>query len=121
MASKALGPSAATADTKSQIGSDYTMPKGGTVKSIRVCFYQGVIDKATTGKLIIETDRQKGPWEFAIGGSIGITTTSGATGPNIPTEIIYPFGMTFGQGEIITISVTMAEALEEVTVSFEWA
>lgn len=117
--SKAFGPTALTADTKTQIGSDYTMPSGGTIREIRICFYQGVIDKATALKLIIETDRQKGPFEFAAGGSIGITTTSGATGPNIPTESIKT-AIQVSQGEIISVYATAAEALEEATVSIQW-
>jgi len=96
------------------------MPKGGRVTQLRACIYQGVIDKATTGILTLETDRQKGPFEYAMGGSIGITTTSGATGPNAPTEVIVIQGLSLSQGEIVTISLTTAEALEECTVSMEW-
>lgn len=110
---------AATADTKSAMGSAFKLPVAGTIKRIRVCFYQGVIDKATTGKLTLESNLQKGPWEFAIGGSIGITTTSGATGPNIATEEI-ECSIPVALNEEITISLTMAEALEECTVSFLW-
>jgi len=120
MASTSFGPTASVADTKTQIGSSYTMPKGGTVKQIRYAFYQGVIDKATSGKLIIETDRQKGPFEFAVGGQMGITTTSGATGPNCETEVIYPSGIVLSQGEIVSVYLTTAEALEENTISIEW-
>jgi len=120
MASTTFGPTASVADTKTAIGSTYTVPKGGRVRQIRYSFYQGVIDKATSGKLIIETDRQKGPFEFAVGGQMGITTTSGATGPNCPTEVIFPIGLVLSQGEIVTVSLTTAEALEENTVSIEW-
>jgi len=109
------------ADTKTQIGSDYTVPKGGRVTQIRYAFYQGVIDKASSGILTIETDRQKGPFEFAVGGQIGITTTSGATGPNAPTELIPVSGLNLTQGEVVSVYLTTAEALEENTVSIEFA
>jgi len=120
MASTSFGPTAATADTKTTIGSAYTVPKGGRVTQIRLSFYQGVIDKATSGILTIETDRQKGPFEYAVGNSIGITTTSGATGPNCPTEVIVVSGLNISQGEIVTMSLTMSEALEECVISMEW-
>lgn len=117
--SHAFGPSALTADTDSTVGTAYKVPKGGVIKLIRFCFYQGVIDKATTGILYLKTDVQKGPFEFAVGGSIGITTTSGATGPNIATEEI-KVNIPVGPQEEITISAKMAEALEEATVSIHW-
>jgi len=115
----AFGPTALTADTKTAIGSAYKVPVAGTIKRIRFCFYQGVIDKATTGILYLESDQQKGPFEFAVGGSIGITTTSGATGPNIATEEI-EVNIAVKAQEEITMSAKMAEALEEGTVSILW-
>lgn len=115
----AFGPTALTADTKTTIGSAYKVPKGGTIKLIRFCFYQGVIDKATTGILYLESNVQKGPFEYAVGGSIGITTTSGATGPNIATEEI-KVNIPVDPEEEITMSAKMAESLEEGTVSIHW-
>lgn len=120
MKSKSGGPTAATADTKTAIIDAYTMPSGGTVRFVRLSFYQGVIDKSCSGVLTVETDRQKGPFEYAVGGQMGITTTSGATGPNVSTEII-PVAIQLSQGEIVTISLTMSEALEECCISFQWA
>jgi hypothetical protein len=120
MPSHAFAATAATADTKTTMGSAYTMPKGGRVTQCRLAFYQGVIDKSCSGILTIETDRQKGPFEYAVGGQMGITTTSGATGPNCPTEVIAVHGLSLGQGEIVTVSLTMTEALEECVVSIEW-
>jgi hypothetical protein len=117
--SHAFAATAATADTETTMGSAYKLPKGGTIKRIRFCFYQGVIDKATTGILYLKSDVQKGPFEFAVGGSIGITTTSGATGPNIATEEI-ECSIPSGAQEEWTVSVKMAEALEECTVSILW-
>lgn len=117
--SHAFGPTALTADTKTAIGSAYKVPQAGVIKRIRFCFYQGVIDKATTGILYLESDQQKGPFEWAVGGSIGITTTSGATGPNIATEEIEVHIPVKAQEEI-TVSAKMAEALEEGTVSIMW-
>lgn len=87
----------------------------------RITFYQGVIDKSCSGTLHIETDRQKGPFEYSIGGQMGITTTSGATGPNANTEVIVISGLSLSQGEILSVYVTTIEALEDVTVSIEWA
>jgi len=117
--SHAFAATAATADTKTTMGTAYKVPSAGTIRRIRICFYQGVIDKATTGILYIETDQQKGPFEFAVGGSIGITTTSGATGPNIQTEELQVSIPVKAQEEI-TVSLKAAEALEEVTVSILW-
>lgn len=114
--STSFGPTAATADTKTTIGSAYQFPGSGVIKKVRVCFYQGVIDKATTGILYLDFKKLAGPFEFAVGGSIGITTTSGATGPNIPTEEI-DVDIPYSVGEQITVSLKMAEALEECTVS----
>lgn len=114
--STSFGPTAAVADTKTAIGSVYSTGGSGVIKKIRMCFYQGVIDKATTGILYLDFKKQKGPFEFAVGGSIGITTTSGATGPNIPTEEI-DVDIPYVLGEEITVSLKMAEALEECTVS----
>ena len=117
--SHAFGPTALTADTKTTIGSAYKVPQAGVIRKIRFCFYQGVIDKATTGILYLESDQQKGPFEYAVGNSIGITTTSGATGPNCPTEEIEVSIPVIAQEEI-TMSAKMAEALEEGTVSILW-
>lgn len=117
--SKSFGPTALTADTKTTIGSAYKFPKAGVIKRIRYCFYQGVIDKATATILTLESDMQKGPFEFAVGGSVGITTTSGATGPNIATEEI-EVAIPIGAQEEFTVSGTSAEALEEATVSILW-
>lgn len=117
--SHAFGPTAGAADTKGIIGAAYKVPKGGTIKQIRVCFYQGTIDKSTTGILYLTTDVQKGPFEFAIGNSIGITTTSGATGPNCPTEVL-DCNIPVGPQEEVTIEVKFSEAVEEVTASIHW-
>jgi len=114
--STSFGPTAATADTKTTIGSAYTFAKIGRLRQIRVNYYQGVIDKATTGILYLDFKKLSGPFEFAVGGSIGITTTSGATGPNIATETV-DIDIPVDNGEVLTVSLKMAEALEECTVS----
>lgn len=114
--STSFGPSAATADTETAIGSAYTFSKSGRIAKLRICFYQGVIDKATAGILFLYFKNLAGPFEFAVGGSIGITTTSGATGPNIATEEI-DVDIPYTNGEVITPKLKAAEALEEVTLS----
>lgn len=113
-----VGPTASAADTETQIGgADITLLPGGpwTIKKIRVCFYQGVIDKATTGILELKIDTVKGPFKFPIGGSVGITTTSGATGPNIATEEIEVDIPDVPGNAGVGIYTTFAEAVEEVT------
>jgi len=117
MPSKSGGPTATTADTKTAIISSYTMPSGGTIKMIRYTGYNGVIDKASTGILTVESDRRKGPWEYAV--DIGGTwaTTSGAS----PTQVNkIPCNIPVSQGEQITVSLTTAEALEENCISIQW-
>ena len=114
--STSFGPSALTADTETAIGSAYTFSKTGRIKKLRFCFYQGVIDKSTTGILYLNFKNLSGPFEFAVGGSIGITTTSGATGPNIQTEEI-DVDIPYTNGEQITPKAKMSEALEEATLS----
>lgn len=116
------GPTACSADTETLIGAaKISLLPGGTyrIKKIRVCFYQGVIDKATTGILELKIDKVSGPFKWAIGGSIGITTTSGATGPNIPTEEIDVDIPVPGSAEV-GIYCTFAEAVEEVTASISY-
>jgi len=114
----AFGPTAMTADTETTVGSAYKVPTAGTIKRIRVAFYQGVIDKATSGILYIKTDQQKGPFEFAIGGVNCIATTSGSSG-SIPTEEI-ECAISVKAQEEVTVSCKMAEAQEEMTVSILW-
>lgn len=63
------GPTACAADTETQIGgANISMLPGGMyrIKKIRVCFYQGVIDKATTGKLELKIDKVSGPFKFPV-------------------------------------------------------
>lgn len=115
MPSKAVGPTDLTAATKTQVGSDYTMPKGGRVSQIRVAAYNGVADKSGVATLIIETDRQKGPFEYAVSLGGGLTDVY-----SLKESVIPIANLAFEQGEIVTISMTAIEALEDATVSFEW-
>lgn len=117
------GPTACAADTETQIGgAAISLLPGGTytIKKIRVCFYQGVIDKATTGILELKIDKVSGPFKWPIGGSIGITTTSGATGPNIPTEEIDCDIRNVPGSAEVSIYCTFAEAVEEVTAGITY-
>jgi len=116
MASKSFGPTNTTADTKTKIGSDYTVPKPGTVTQIRVAGYNGVADKAGTAVLHIESDRQHGPFEYAVNLGSGLSDVY-----PLKESVIYPQGLRFQQGEIISVYLTSAEALEDVIVSIEWA
>lgn len=116
MPSKAFGPTAGTADTKTPIGTDYTVPKGGRVTQARVTAYNGVADKAGTAILTIETDRQKGPFEYAVSLGGGLTDVYSLKESVIPIS-----GMTLAQGEILTVSLTCSEATEDAIVSIEWA
>lgn len=117
MPSKAFGPTALVADTKTQIGSAYTMPSGGRVTRIRVCGYNGATDKAEATKLIVETDQQNGPFEYACYPAGGELTVGGKRATD---EILFP-AIALAKGEIVSIYGTAAEALEDVTVSIEWA
>lgn len=114
-----VGPTACSADTETQVGGANISILPGNyyrIRQIRLCYYQGVIDKATTGKLELKIDKVNGPFKFAVGGSIGITTTSGATGPNTPTEVIECDILVPGKADV-GVYCTFAEALEEVTAS----
>jgi len=115
MASKSFGPTAAVADTKTTIGVAYQVPKGGRIQKIRVAAYNGVADKAGTAILILETDRQKGPWEYAVQFMQGLTDVY-----PVPTAVI-DCNIPVSQGEIVTVSLTASEALEDVIVSITWA
>jgi len=116
MPSKSFGPTDGVADDKTQVGSDYTVPVGGTVRRIRVSGFNAVSGKAGSGILRIESDRQKGPFEYAIDVG-GFTTSGGLKGVD---EILSP-ALAFSQGEIISVYVTMAEACKDIVVTIEWA
>lgn len=115
MPSKSGGPSAVAADTKTALIDAYTVPQDGTVRQIRIGAYNGVADKAGTAIVTFESDQQKGPFEFAVVLGHGLTDVY-----PLKESVIVP-AMHLSKGEIITISLTSAEALEEVVVSIEWA
>jgi len=108
----AFGPSAATADTKSSIGSATKIAQAGTIKEIRITGFNGVTDKAESAMLILESNIQKGPFQFACYGAGGEITVGGKR----PTEKI-DVDIPVAAEEEWTVSITAAEALEEVTVS----
>lgn len=110
--STSFGPSAATADTKTTIGSAYQFPGSGLIKEIRIAGYNGVTDKATSAILIFDFKKMAGPFEWACYGAGEEITVGGKR----PTEVI-PCDIEYNVGEQITVSLTAAEALEEVTVS----
>ena len=116
MPSKSFGPTTTTADTKTTIGAAYTVPKSGTVRRIRVAGYNAVTAKSGSAMLKVESDRQTGMLaEYAV--NLG----SGASvGDSSSEEIISP-ALSLEQGEIITVSVTSAEAVTDIIVSIEWA
>lgn len=110
--STSFGPSAATADTESTIGSAYSFPGSGTIKKIRIAGYNGVTDKATAAILYFYFKKLAGPFEWACYGAGEEITVGGKRG----TEII-ECDIPYDVGEQITVKVKGAEALEEVTVS----
>jgi len=112
--SVSFGPTAVSADTKTTIGSAYSFPSSGRIKKIRFCAYQGVVDKSTTAILYLDFKRLSGPFEFAVGGTVGVSgTDSGIAMPTEEIDVDIPYQV----GEEVTVSVKAAEALEEVTVS----
>lgn len=113
--STSFGPTAATADTKTAIGSVYTIERDATLKKLRVSGYQGVTDKATSAIAFIDLSRTKGPFEFACYGA-GEEITVG--GKRQTEEIDLDVPVT--KGETITVSLKAAEALEEVTMSLTY-
>lgn len=115
MPSKTFGPTNGTADTETQIGSAYTVPIPGAVRRIRISGYNGVADKAGSGVLIVYSDRQTGPFEFATHIGAGLTDVYS----DHVDEILAP-GLSLTQGEILTIKYKGAEAHEEITISIEW-
>ena len=113
--SKSFGPSASTADTKTPIGSAYKVPQSGTIRRIRITSYQGTTDKSDTAVLTLESDQQKGPFEFACAPASHEITVGG----KIQTEEIEVDIPVMAQEEI-TLSLTASEALEETTASILW-
>lgn len=111
----AFGPTAASADTKTGIGSETAMPQAGRIRRIRVIGYQGVTDKADSAILTLETNLQKGPWEFACGPANHEITVGG----RIPTEEI-EVDIPVGINEKITVSLTASEALEDCIISLTY-
>jgi len=112
--SVSFGPTAASADTETTIGSAYSFPTSGRIRAIRYCAYQGVVDKSTTAILILDFKRLSGPFEFAVGGTVGVSGTD--SGISMPTEEII-VDIPYQVGEEVTVKVKPSEALEEVTVS----
>jgi hypothetical protein len=110
--STSFGPTASVADTKTPIGSAYTFATSGRIAKIRVNGYQGVTDKAQNGILILDFKRLAGPFEFAVMAA----NTEVTVGGSHPTEEI-DVDIPYSNGEVITVSLTTAEALEECTVS----
>lgn len=107
-----FGPSAATSATKSPIGSETGMPTNGTIRRIRIVGFQGVTDKGEQAILIIETNLQKGPWEFACYAA-GSEITVGGKRATEEIEVEIPVRI----NEKISVFVNAAESLEDVTVS----
>ena len=110
--STSFGPTAATADTKTTIGSAYTFARTGTIKKIRIAGYNGVTDKATASILYLDMKKISGPFEFACYGA-GEEITVGGKRATEEIDVDIPYE----NGEQVTVSLLAAEALEEVTVS----
>jgi len=104
--------------TETTIGTAYKVPNAGTIKRIKMSFYQGVIDKSNTGTIKLSTDQQKGPFEYAVGGASGITTTSGATAGYELQEI--EVSIPVKAQEEITLKGTFVEIVEDLTVHIMW-
>jgi len=110
--STSFGPTASTADTKTTIGSAYTFAKTGRIRQIRLNGYQGVTDKAQNGILTLDFKKLSGPFEFAVMAANTEVTVGGSHG----TEVI-DVDIPVDNGEVVTVSLTTAEALEECTIS----
>jgi len=100
------------ADTKTTIGSAYTFAATGRIKKIMVTGYQGVTDKAESGVLTLNFKTLTGPFEFACVASAGEITVGGKRNPQV-IDVDLPVK----NGEVVTVSLTTAEALEDCVVS----
>jgi len=111
---KAFGQTASVADTKTQIGSDYTLPSGTRkITALHMSIFTLVKAEAPAGYITLEIDTVNGPFEFPIPIAM-ITGTSGTEaawgsltklGP-IPVDIPVP-----GAG-VCKLYVTLDAALE---------
>lgn len=110
--STSFGPTAATADTETTIGSAYTFATSGTLKKMRVTGYNGVTDKATAAIVYLSFKKLQGPFEFACYGA-GEEISVGGKRATEEIDIDIPYD----NGEVVTVSMKAAEALEEVTIS----
>jgi len=116
--SKSFGPTSVTAETKTQVGSDYTMPSGARrIIGMQVCV--GTLAKAEgiTGHITLEHDGATGPFEYAIplamaSGTSGTETAWGA----LCGIAIIPVDISGINGGVLKVYATMIAAVE-VTVS----
>ncbi len=119
--SKAFGPTAVTAATKTTVGSAYTLPAGVT-KLTKLYASVTTLTKAESiqGYITLEGDWGKGPFEYTVpiqfmSGTSGTEAAWGAIAccEGIPLDIPVP-----GAG-ILTVSATITNAVE-VCVSVEF-
>lgn len=113
--STSFGPTAMVADTKTQVGSTYTIERDATIKKIRITGYNGVTDKAESCILTLECSRTKGPFEWSCYMAGGEVTVGGKR----PTEII-EVDIPVTQGETLSVYGTASEALEDCIVSLSY-
>lgn len=107
---KTFGPTANTAATKTQIGSDYNIPdKFGRISGIIVSYYTAALEDAS-GYIILELDGVKGPFEIPLASVIGATSGLAAT------PIIIPLNIPGVGGNVLTVSATIVAALTSVHV-----
>lgn len=117
--SKAFGRTATTADTKTQIGSTYTLP-AGTRKLVGLLVginKDTITDEGGAVIVSIETDFSSGPFEFVVSND-SIGATSGVSAPTeakfIPLDIDVP-----GAGQISVYANAPTAVEMAVAVMFQ--
>jgi len=107
---KTFGPTQNTANTKTQIGSDYNVPKMiNRIKGLIIQLYNNAVEDMS-GYITLELDNVKGPFEIPLPSIVAIT--SGVA----MTPIIIPLNIDGVGGSVLSVYATITAQVEKVTV-----
>jgi len=114
---KVFGPTTSVAGTKTQVGSDYNVPKlMNRIIGIIVTCSSAAAGEVLDGYITLEHDNVAGPFAIPVGGGVSAITSGG--GPVQP--IIVPLSIENVSGAILKVFITAAAAVEwTVGVLFE--
>ena len=116
---KSFGPGAiTTADTKTQVGNDYNVPKiMNRIVGIIVTYADSGIASADPIDCIItlELDTVKGPFEIPAVQGMCLITTSGGFGA-LGAPVIVPLSIEGVGGAVLTVSATSSSTPTDITV-----